>query len=110
MVECRYHLARHPLVDVRCKASTITQQTLKAIVEKKTVRYASELANLYALIPVASMEGVNPGTMSKAAGVPTVMADRNAATDEAGNPAAMGFGVLLLGPSSRGDWQGWRCR
>ena len=48
-------------------------------------------------MPMASMEGVNPGTASKAAGVPTVIAVKHALTDEAGNPAAMGFGGTSIG-------------
>jgi hypothetical protein len=44
---------------------------------------------------VASIDGVIPGTSVK--GVPREIADRNALTDEAGNPAAMSFGGTSLG-------------
>ena len=73
---------------------------LNAIDDRNTVLYASALATCYALIPVASMSVVMPGTAAKAAGVPTVMAFKKAATDVAGRPAVIKNG---------GTWAGIVC-
>jgi hypothetical protein len=57
---------------------------LKAIVDRKTVRYASAEACLYAVVPAARIFGLKPSTDEK---LPVAYDVKNVATDDAGNPA-----------------------
>lgn len=73
---------------------------LKAMVERKTVRYASAEACLYAAVPASRIVEFSPGTAAKASGVPVVYAVRNEGTEDSGSPADTSAG---------GTWAGMVC-
>lgn len=62
---------------------------------KKTVRYASAFACLYASAPAAMMSGVTPGTFSKAV-APTAKAAMKDGMELAGKPAESKAGGTWL--------------
>lgn len=57
------------------------------MVDKYTVRYASELATWYARVPAAMIWLVTPGTACKAEAEPEVNAVKNSVIEELGRPA-----------------------
>lgn len=64
-----------------------TSTSPKNAVAKKTVRYASALATLYARNPAVVIWSVIPGTAANTFGVPTVITAMKSATDVAGSSA-----------------------
>lgn len=82
------------------KKAKIIATPLNAIVERKTVRYASAEACLYAVVPTVRIVEFKPGIAARASAEPLAYAVRNEDTEEAGRPADISAG---------GTWAGMVC-